>query len=112
MMKIAILVSVTVWVFCGCDRHGTVLSRPRDDMQAISAAVKMYKINNGHLPSTAQGLRALMARPAGDPQPMNWTMLADRVPIDPWGKEYRYELLELNAAYYLSRKRLPLWNRR
>ena len=66
----------------------------KGDMNSISSVVKMYKINNGHFPSTAQGLRALVAKPTGDPQPMSWTQLTDRVPLDPWGQEYRYEFIQ------------------
>ena len=32
-----------------------------------------------------------MVKPTGDPEPMSWTQLADRIPLDPWGQEYRYE---------------------
>jgi len=93
IMKIAIFACATVLVFCGCDRMSGGTSHPRvkGDMTSISSVVIMYKINNGHFPSTTQGLRALVARPTGDPQPMSWTQLADKVPLDPWGQEYRYE---------------------
>jgi general secretion pathway protein G len=90
-MKIAIFGCATALVFCGCDGNGVDISRPKDDMNSISSVVIMYNINNGHYPSSAQGLMALVARPTGDPQPMNWTQLSDKVPLDPWGQEYRYE---------------------
>jgi general secretion pathway protein G len=95
IMKIAMFACATVLVFCGCDRisGGTSQPRVKGDMNSISSVVKMYKINNGHFPSTAQGLQALVARPTGDPQPMSWTQLADKVPLDPWGQEYRYECI-------------------
>jgi type II secretion system protein G len=96
IMKIAIFACATVLVFCGCGRmsRGTSLHRVKGDMMLISSVVKTYKINNGHFPSTAQSLQALVARPTGDPQPMSWTRLADKVPLDPWGQEYRYECIQ------------------
>jgi general secretion pathway protein G len=95
-MKIAIFGCATALAFCGCDRMpgGISLQRVKGDMNAISSVVKMYKINNGHFPSTAQGLRALVARPTGDPEPMSWTQLAGKVPLDPWGQVYRYECIQ------------------
>jgi len=92
-MKIAIFGCATALAFCGCDRMpgGIFLQRVKGDMNAISSVVKMYKINNGHFPSTAQGLRALVTKPTGDPQPMSWTQLSDKVPLDPWAQKYRYE---------------------
>ena len=95
-MKIAIYACATALVFCGCDRVASTAQeqRVKGDMNSISSVVKMYKINNGHFPSTAQGLRALVAKPTGDPQPMSWTQLTDRVPLDPWGQEYRYEFVQ------------------
>ena len=95
-MKIAIFACATALVFCGCYRVASTAQeqRVKGDMNSISSVVKMYKINNGHFPSTAQGLRALVAKPTGDPQPMSWTQLTDRVPLDPWGQEYRYEFIQ------------------
>jgi general secretion pathway protein G len=95
-MKIAIFGCAAALVFCGCDcmSGGTSLQRVKGDMNSISSVVKVYKINSGHFPSTAQGLRALVARPTGDPEPMSWTQLTDRIPLDPWGQEYRYECIQ------------------
>jgi general secretion pathway protein G len=95
-MKIAIFACATALVFCGCGKvaYTSHEQRVKGDMNSISSVVKMYKINNGHFPSTAQGLRALVVRPTGDPQPMSWTQLADKVPLDPWGQEYRYECIQ------------------
>jgi general secretion pathway protein G len=92
-MKISIFAFAAALVFCGC---GRVASTPKEqrvkgDMNSIRSVLKVYQINNGHFPSTAQGLQALVARPTSDPKPMNWTQLSDKVPLDPWGQEYRYE---------------------
>ena len=51
----------------------------------------MYKIECGRYPTTAEGLDALINRPANVP-PTKWTKYldADRVPNDPWGHPYVY----------------------
>jgi type II secretion system protein G len=92
-MKIAIFAYATALFFCGCGRvsYSSTELQVKGDMNSISSVVKMYNINNGHFPSTAQGLRALVTKPTGDPQPMSWTQLSDKVPLDPWAQKYRYE---------------------
>lgn len=77
-----------------------VMSRPdqakvtvvRGDINAIAAALDMYKLDNGTYPSTQQGLEALVEKPSGNPQPRNWNKdgYLKRLPVDPWGNAYLY----------------------
>ncbi|WP_082707017.1 type II secretion system major pseudopilin GspG [Pseudomonas sp. EpS/L25] len=62
------------------------------DLKAISAALEMYRLDNGVYPGTQQGLAALVTRPAGNPIPRNWNKdgYLKQVPNDPWGNEYLY----------------------
>jgi general secretion pathway protein G len=64
--------------------------RPNSDAYMILCACEMYRINNGFYPTTEQGLLALVQEPHTKPKPGKWTALVDRVPVDPWGMEYRY----------------------
>ncbi len=62
------------------------------DIRTISAALKMYRLDNGDYPSSQQGLEALVERPSTPPVPANWSSdgyLGD-VPVDPWGNPYAY----------------------
>ena len=64
----------------------------RTDLRSISAALKMYRLDNGDYPTTAQGLAALVTKPGGEPAPANWSpggYLA-ALPVDPWGNPYVY----------------------
>lgn len=70
--------------------EGAAIQRVKGDFNSLGSVLKMYKINNGFYPSTAQGLKALVTRPGGSPVPKSWTALADSVPRDPWGEEYIY----------------------
>ena len=54
----------------------------------------MYKMSAGIFPTTEQGLKALVAKPEVEPIPREWTQLMDRVPLDPWKREYQYRLRE------------------
>ena len=77
-----------------------VLDRPdearvvaaRSDVAAIMQALKLYRLDNQRYPTADQGLAALVAKPATDPQPPNWKPngYLDKLPNDPWGRPYQY----------------------
>ena len=77
-----------------------VLERPdearaiavRNDIAAISQALKLYRLDNQRYPTTEQGLAALVARPTQPPLPPNWKPngYVERLPKDPWGGNYQY----------------------
>ena len=62
------------------------------DIEAnIATALKMYDLDNGTFPSTAQGLAALRVRPATNPIPQNWNgPYVEKDPLDPWNRPYIY----------------------
>ena len=62
------------------------------DLKTISAALKMYRLDNSDYPTTEQGLQALVKKPTTAPQPRIWPeegYLA-QMPEDPWGRPYGY----------------------
>lgn len=67
-------------------------ARAQSDIAAVSSAVSLYKLDNFVYPTTAQGLRALIAPPSTEPQAPNWAQggYMARLPKDPWGQEYHY----------------------
>lgn len=68
------------------------VARTRADIAALSAALNLYRLDNGAFPTTDQGLEALASRPSRAPVPANWAQggYLDRVPMDPWGRPYQY----------------------
>ncbi|MFZ5493382.1 MAG: type II secretion system major pseudopilin GspG [Pseudomonadota bacterium] len=66
--------------------------KARQDVQAIEAALNLYRLDNHAYPGSDQGLKALVEKPAGEPAAPNWKAggYLDRVPQDPWGREYQY----------------------
>ena len=44
----------------------------RQDIAQIMGALKLYRLDNGRYPTTEQGLRALIEKPAAEPLPNNW----------------------------------------
>ncbi len=77
-----------------------VMSRPdearvaaaRQDIGAITQALKLYKLDNMRYPTTEQGLQALVKKPTTAPVPENWkgNGYLEKLPKDPWGTPYQY----------------------
>ena len=58
----------------------------------IPTALKLYELDNGFLPTTAQGLSALLQKPTTTPMPENWSgPYLEKPPVDPWGRPYQYQ---------------------
>ena len=58
----------------------------------ISTALKLYELDNGGFPTTAQGLDALLKEPKSSPAATNWNgPYLEKKPIDPWGNPYIYK---------------------
>ena len=64
----------------------------RTDIQAISTALEMYRLDTFTYPSTQQGLQALIKRPTGTPVVKNWNPQGylKSLPVDPWSTPYQY----------------------
>ena len=62
--------------------------RVKGDIENYRTLLLMYQTQNGFLPSTEQGLKALVAKPETDPRPRNWRQLTDQPLRDPWDQEY------------------------
>lgn len=64
----------------------------RADMNSLETALKLYKLDNFVYPSTEQGLEALVKASDISPTPKNFKKdgYIDRVPKDPWGRDYVY----------------------
>lgn len=63
----------------------------RTEIKRIKETLGFYKLDNFNLPSTEQGLQALVTKPSGSPEPSNrWRQQLEKVPVDPWGNPYQY----------------------
>jgi general secretion pathway protein G len=62
----------------------------RSDIQTIGTQLKLYESMNGFLPTTEQGLQALVTQPSSEPRPQRWYQLFKEVPKDPFGNNYIY----------------------
>lgn len=60
------------------------------DINNLVQALKLYKLDNQRYPTAAQGLQALLVKPAVGPIPPNWKPYVEKLPNDPWGNPYQY----------------------
>lgn len=69
-------------------------TKAKVQIENLSSALKMYKIDNGRYPSTEQGLEALVSQPQSGDIPKKWKkggyLAKKQVPKDPWDNEYVY----------------------
>lgn len=62
----------------------------RAQIDAFEKALESYRLDTGRLPTTEQGLEALMIQPSGVTK-WRGPYLKKAVPPDPWGKPYQYK---------------------
>lgn len=65
--------------------------RAKADINTLMSALRMYETKSGLLPTSAQGLNALVERPSGSGSPANWSPVCKaKNLIDPWKNPYQY----------------------
>lgn len=62
----------------------------KTDINNLVQALKLYKLDNQRYPTPAQGLQALLVKPAAGPIPPNWKPYLEKLPSDPWAQSYQY----------------------
>ena len=67
-------------------------AKAKNDIQALSSALDIYRLDNYIYPTTDQGLEALVNEPTSAPQPPNWKHggYIKKLLTDPWGNHYLY----------------------
>jgi general secretion pathway protein G len=88
-------------IFRQVDRARVTAARAQ--LQSLEAVLELYRMDNAKFPSTEQGLVALVEAPTAEPVPRNYPAggyLKDgRVPQDPWGEPYHYEMPGTNNPH-------------
>lgn len=86
---IAVLVGSAIYMLVG-NIDVAKEQRVDSDIEAISMQLRTYEMLNYRMPTTEQGLKALVEKPSTEPRPRRWKQLMKSVPLDPWGNEYVY----------------------
>lgn len=66
----------------------------KSELRVLKSALNVYRTDNGTVPTTAQGLAALIEKPTSPPVPPNYPdepyLDTRTLPTDPWNNEYIY----------------------
>ena len=66
-------------------------TKAKADLNTISSALRAYESQQLYLPTTRQGIEALVWKPTSKPEAKNWKpYLKEKVLTDPWGNKYYY----------------------
>ena len=93
MLVISIIVILLGVVMTNIGNPGGMVKEQvavKSDIQAITSQLRLYESMNGFLPTTEQGLQALVTQPSTEPKPTRWYQLFKKVPKDPYGNNYIY----------------------
>lgn len=96
LLEIMLVVAIIALLLAaGFNQFGDVMGHAREtvaqtDIQTLEQKLKLYEATNGFLPTTEQGLQALVTLPQSEPRPMKWYQLMDKLPKDPWQQDYVY----------------------
>ena len=95
---IILLIILAVLVYPNMRRrffgHSSTISVTRVDISHFKTALNMFDVEHGRYPTKAEGLESLINRPATIPEGGKWHRYldADKLPNDPWGRRYVYEI--------------------
>ena len=86
---IGALVAMVLPRLAGRSEQARVQAGQADISSNIATGLKLYELDNGSYPTTAEGLGALLTQPNSS---KNWNgPYLEKKPIDPWGREYQYQ---------------------
>ncbi len=64
------------------------IARSKSDIRSVNTTLGLYRMDNFAYPSTGDGLNSLVTKPSSASN--KWKKYLDKVPLDPWGQEYKY----------------------
>ncbi|CAN5248106.1 type II secretion system major pseudopilin GspG [soil metagenome] len=86
---IALLMGVSIKLLSNVRNEGRII-KVRADMDGITSALSLYESAAYRLPTTEQGLEALVTKPTTGRVPRVWRKQMERLATDPWDEVYRY----------------------
>ncbi len=93
VMIIGVIAAMVVPNIAGRGESARISVAQTDIDANLAAALDLYELDNGRLPTAEQGLQALVSKPATSPVPNNWKgpyLKKNEIPKDPWGRAYVY----------------------
>lgn len=80
------------------------VEKAKADIATIEQALEQYRLDNLAYPSATDGLQALLAPPASLAQPQRYRRggYIKKLPDDPWGRAYQYNVPGRKGAFDIS----------
>lgn len=100
LIAACVAIGVLLWMAHGMGVTGRGCGNEpaaRQQLAIFRNALAMYEIDNESVPTTAEGLDALVRRPASQPPRWRRYLECDRIPADPWGRPYVYRATGRNT---------------
>jgi general secretion pathway protein G len=98
LVLLASLVAPRVIGYLGSSRSKAA----KVQVQSLSTALELYKVDIGRYPSSSEGLKALVEAPPGAASWNGPYLTKKDVPNDPWGKPYSYRSPGQHGAFDIS----------
>lgn len=89
MVILAVMAAIVLPKFTGRSQQAKVTAA-KTQIAQIEVALDAFEIDISRYPTTAEGLRALVERPASDATEWQQPYLKRDIPKDPWGSDYVY----------------------
>ena len=90
---LGVLVAMVAPNLFGRGEQARIAAARADIESNLATALDLFELDNGHYPTTEQGLKALNEKPSTSPEPPNWNgpyLKRKKIPMDPWRREYQY----------------------
>jgi general secretion pathway protein G len=98
LVLLASLVAPRVVGYLGSSRSKAA----KVQVQSLTTALELFKVDTGRYPSTSEGLKALVEAPVGGTAWNGPYLTKKEVPIDPWGRAYAYRAPGQHGPFDIS----------
>lgn len=89
MVILAVMAAIVLPKFTGRSQQAKITAA-KTQIAQLEVALDAFEIDISRYPTTAEGLRALVEKPASDATDWQQPYLKRDIPKDPWGNDYVY----------------------
>lgn len=89
MVIMAVMAAIVLPKFTGRSQQAKITAA-KTQIAQLEVALDAFEIDIGRYPTTSEGLRALVEKPASDAIEWKQPYLKRDIPKDPWGTDYVY----------------------
>jgi general secretion pathway protein G len=101
VLVILVILAASAVTAYGPLQRRAYINAAKNQIGLFRTALGAYQLAIGNYPTSEQGLQALITQPADLPNPALWEgpYIEGGLPLDPWGREYRYAYPGVNNPH-------------